>query len=100
MQISNKMLDVKQHLLNKFSEIRNSISSSATDSELILNDDFKKCYLINFLLLTIFSDEIAYEAAELFLEQNDYNIDSLFDNYIIYWDNNINNFKIDLKEIN
>ena len=97
MEISKEMLDVKKKLEGEFIENRKNIPVFATDDDLTKDENYKKCYLINFLLVTIYQDESAYIAADLILSENNYDINSLFDTYKIIYDETIRNFRIKLK---
>ncbi len=102
MKISQEMLKVREELLERFAQKRNLIPNNLTNEELLNNNEFfdiyKECYLINFLLLTLFEDEVSYDVGNLFLQKNNYNIDSLFENYKIDYDSQLKNFSIKIKD--
>ncbi len=98
MKISQEMLKVRDQLLERFTQKRNLISDTLTNEELINNDNYKECYLINFLLVTLFTEEISYETGELFLKENNYNIDILFNNYTLEYNESSKNFSIKIKD--
>ncbi len=98
MQVSKEMLQIREELLERFSQKRNLIDSSLTDEQLINNENYRECYLINSLLITLFDDEVSYEAGEIFLKEHNYNIDSLFNNYILEYDSIAKNFIIKVKD--
>lgn len=96
MKISEEMLNVKKELLDIFVEYRNKINNNSTNEELFVDENFKKCYLINFLLSTIFDDENAYDAAELILSNNNFETNTLLDSYSVKYDDLTKNFKIEI----
>jgi hypothetical protein len=81
MEISQKIKEVLEKLFILFQEKRSLIPLNITDEQIINNENFKLCYLINILINKISNDEIFYTVVETILENNDYNIESLFSNF-------------------
>jgi len=81
MEISQKIKEVLEKLFILFQEKRSLIPLNITDEQIINDENFKLCYLINILINKISNDEIFYTVVETILENNDYNIESLFSNF-------------------
>ena len=94
MEISQKIKEVLEKLFILFQEKRSLIPLNITDEQIINDENFKLCYLINILINKISNDEIFYTVVETILENNDYNIESLFSNFNLEYDTISKIFKL------
>jgi hypothetical protein len=94
MEISQKINQTLEKLFILFQEKRSLIPLNITDEQIINDENFKLCYLINILINKISNDEIFYTVVETILENNDYNIESLFSNFNLEYDTISKIFKL------
>ncbi len=95
MEISKEMKNALDDLFLLYQKHRILIpTADMPETDLVRNDDYKKCFLINILIKNIMTDEIFYTVAESLLEENKYDINLLFSNFSLDYDENLKTFKL------
>jgi hypothetical protein len=92
-----KIEETTKILSELYLESRAKVPTTLTDGELALNDDFKRCFIINYIIQVLSSptDRDAKDGAEILLEAENYDVERFIDRFYINFTFNNNGLQYD-----